>query len=157
MRHAVHSRKGRTAFEIDEHEIELIGRMAQGQGEYQRSQHLGFARTGRTDQHAMRAHASLTHLLDVEIRGAGVIEQADRCAEPFLARPICPQCVQIDVADVADAQQIRQFGGFLACICGLRAVGGAGLRWRSAEATRDGEGLTHRQSVRFDSYRLDGG
>ena len=54
------------ALVVDEHEGQLLGIVGGGQAGDQRAQQLALARAGRADEHAVRAHAALGGLLEVE-------------------------------------------------------------------------------------------
>ena len=56
----------RAALVVDEHERELLGRVRGRQAGHQRAQQLALARAGGADEHAVRAHAALGGLLEVE-------------------------------------------------------------------------------------------
>ena len=55
------------ALEVDEHEVERLGRVRRDQPEHQGPQQLGLARPGGPDAQPVRAHPLLGGLLDVEL------------------------------------------------------------------------------------------
>ena len=67
VRHLGHAGEGRAALEVDQHDVELLGRVGHRQAEHQGAQELGLAGAGRADDQAVRAHALLGGLLDVEV------------------------------------------------------------------------------------------
>ena len=69
------------ALVVDEHERQLLGRVARGQAGDQRAQQLALARAGGADEHAVRAHAALGRLLEVELEHLAVGRAADRRAQ----------------------------------------------------------------------------
>ncbi len=71
----------RAALVVDEHERQLLRVVRGGQAGHQRAQQLALARAGRADEHAVRAHAVLGRLLEVQpqhLAGGGA---ADRRAQ----------------------------------------------------------------------------
>ena len=90
-------RERRAALVVDEHERELLGRVLGGQAGHQRAQQLALARAGRADEHAVRAHAALGRLLEVELEHVAVGRAADRHAQavgPPAALPIALQAAE---------------------------------------------------------------
>ena len=137
VRHLRHAGEGGSALEVDEHEVELFGGVGHRQGEDEGAQHLGLARTGGADDQAVRSHARQGGLLDVEVDGLVLGRQADRDAEPVPGQPRLPPLGDVEVADVAQPQEVDELGGGLARgVDGLaRAVGlDAGL---GRQAARD--------------------
>ena len=59
VRQPVQRRERRAALEVDQHEVERLGRVRRGEPEHQRAQQLRLAGAGRADQQAVRAHAVL--------------------------------------------------------------------------------------------------
>ena len=82
------------ALVVDEHERELLGRVARGQAGDQRAQQLALARAGRADEHAVRAHPALGRLLEVELEHLAVGRAADRRAQALGARPPAPLALE---------------------------------------------------------------
>ena len=90
VRQLRHPGEGRAALEVDEHHVELLGRVRQRQAEDQRAEELRLARAGRPDHQAVRAHALLGGLLDVEVHQAAALAEADRHAQPVAGGPRTP-------------------------------------------------------------------
>ncbi len=82
VRHLRHPGKGRATLEVDEHHVELLGRVRHREPEHQGAQELRLAGTGRTDHQPVRAHALLGGLLDVEVDDAAALAEADRHPQP---------------------------------------------------------------------------
>ena len=81
-----HAGEGRAALEVDEHQVELLGRVGHRQAEHQGAQELRLAGAGRADHQAVRAHALLGGLLDVEVDRRAVVADADRHPQPVAGR-----------------------------------------------------------------------
>ena len=82
------------ALVVHEHERELLGRVAGGQAGDQRAQQLALARAGRADEHAVRAHAALGRLLEVELEHVALRRAGDRRAQALRARPPAPLALE---------------------------------------------------------------
>ena len=106
-----HAREGRTALEVDQDEVQLLRRMRQRHRQHQRSQHLGLAGTGRTDQQAVRSHALLSRFLDVEGHRDALRGHPEGHLQPIATLTPLPLPVRVEVADVAAPQQLRQVLG----------------------------------------------
>ena len=66
---------------------------------------------GRPDDEAVRAHALLGGLLDVERDDGPRLVDADRHAQPVALEARPPRGVGLEVAHVAAAEQVDQLGG----------------------------------------------
>ncbi len=82
--------------------------MRHGQAEHQGAQQLGLARAGRADDQAVRAHALLGRLLDVEVDRRAGRSDADRHPELVAGRTSPPRVVDVIAAYVADADQVGE-------------------------------------------------
>ena len=89
MRQVGHAGEGRAALEVDEHHVELLGRVGHGQAEHEGAQELGLARAGRADHQAVRAHALLGGLLEVEVHQRGALAEPDRHPQPVAGGSRC--------------------------------------------------------------------
>ena len=89
VRQHVEARERRAALEVDEDEVQRLGRMRQGQPQHEGAQQFGLARTRRADDQPVRAHPALRGLLDVELDRMTAGTDADRYPEPVArcARP----------------------------------------------------------------------
>ncbi len=70
--------EGRAALEVDEDHVEDLAGVRHGQAEDQRAQELRLAGAGRADHQAVRSHALLGGLLDVEVDRRTGVADADR-------------------------------------------------------------------------------
>ena len=121
--HLRHPGEGRAALEVDEHQVELLGGVRQREAEHQGAQELRLARAGGADGQAVRAHALLRRLLDVEVHQCSGLAQADRHPQPVAGRPRPPGRRRVQGVHVAERQQLHEVGG-----PGDLARAGAGLR-----------------------------
>ena len=103
-----HAREGRATLEVDEHQVQLLGRVGQRQRQHQRAQHLGLTRTGRADQQAVRAHALLGGFLDVQDDGLALGGHREGGGQALAALAAPPLLLGVEVADVADAHQLHE-------------------------------------------------
>ncbi len=108
VRHLRHTREGRTALEVREDEVERLRGVGDGETQYQGAQQFGLAGTGRTDTQAVRAHALLRRLLEVEHHGPAVLADTDRHAQPFRLRAGPPGPLRVDRGGVAQVQQVGE-------------------------------------------------
>ncbi len=104
-------REGRPALVVDEDQGQVLGRVRGDEGEDQGPQEFRLARTGGADAQAVRAHAQLRGLLEVQQHRFARVVDADGHAEegPFGARG--PQAGQIQVRHVVDAEQSGEVDG----------------------------------------------
>ncbi len=149
VRHVRHAGEGRTTLEVDEDEVQVLGGVRHRQREHERAEHLGLAGAGGADDQTVRAHALLGRLLDVERDGLALRGHADRDAQPVARQARAPGHVQVEVADVTDAQQVDQLGGDLV-VGPLRP----GLDVQGQQAAGGRLGVGHRHLVAVDP---DGG
>ena len=110
------------------------------QAEHQRAEELRLAGAGRADHQAVRAHALLGGLLDVEVDQAAGVADADRHPQPVAGRARTPGGRGVVGVDVAEAEQLHVVGGRRGDVDGgarWRTIGADGLERREAA----GEGL----------------
>jgi len=105
VRQPVQAEERGAALEVDQNEVEVLGGVGDGQPEHERPQQFGLAGSGRADDQAMRAHAALRRLLDVEFHRAAVGAVADRHPQPVPRRPGLPQGGHVQRAQAVDAEQ----------------------------------------------------
>ena len=121
------------------------------------SQHLGLSRARRADDEAVRAHSVERRLLDVQVNRFVLGGQADGHAQAvaFQARP--PRDVRVEVADVAQPQEVHELGGGLpGGVDGGARRRGVGLYERlRGQAPGGGFGLNHGKGVRMAADRLE--
>lgn len=96
----------RAALEVDEDQIERLWRVRREQPENQRPQELRLARPCRADAQAVRPHAVLGGLLEVEFDGAAVHPDADGHPEPVPALPGHPRAGGVELPDVPEPEQM---------------------------------------------------
>ena len=111
VRHLGHAGERRAALEVDEHHVQLLGRVRHGQAEHQGAEELRLAGAGRTDDQAVRPHALLGRLLDVHVDHRAALAEPDRDAQPVArgARP--PGGGRVERVHVAQAEQVHEVGG----------------------------------------------
>ena len=155
--HLRHAREGRAAFEVDEHEVELFGGMRHGQRQNEGSQHLGLSGARRADDEAVRAHSVERRLLDVQIDRFVLGGQADGHAQAVALQTRPPGDVRVEVADVAQTQEVHKLGGGLpGGVDGCARRRGVGLyESLRGQAPGGGLGLNHGKSVRPAADRLE--
>ncbi len=83
--------------------------MSQRQRQDERAQHLRFAGPGGSDDEAVRAHALLGGLLDVEDERIALLGLTDRHSKTVSFEPPRPGAVEVDVADVGQSEQVDEF------------------------------------------------
>ncbi|SCF92202.1 hypothetical protein GA0115255_111291, partial [Streptomyces sp. Ncost-T6T-2b] len=110
VRQLGHPGEGRAALEVDQDEVELVGRVGRGHGQHEGAQQFGLARTGGADQEAVRPHAVLRGLLDVQVEDASVGGQSDGDPQPVPQRARAPQLVQVEPARVPYPDEAGQRG-----------------------------------------------
>ncbi len=108
VRHLAHAGEGRAALEVGEHEVQRLRGVRDRQPQHQRAQQLRLARTGRTHAQAVRAHALLRGLLEVQHDRRTVLADADRHAQPLTGGPRPPGPRHVDRGRVAQVQQVRE-------------------------------------------------
>ena len=139
VRHVREAGEGRAALEVDEDHVEDLGRVRHRQTEHQGAQELRLAGAGRADHQAVRAHALLGGLLDVEVDRAAGVADADRDAEPVADGPGLPGRRQVEGAHVAEAEQVVQVGGAGERVLADRTLGGVQRREPPGERLGAGE------------------
>ena len=82
--------------------------MRDGERQHQRAQQLALAGAGRADQQAVRAHAVLRRLLEVQLDRPAVRADPDRHPQPVPVGPAGPGAGQVEVVRVAQAEQVGQ-------------------------------------------------
>ena len=110
MGHVGHAGKGRTTLEVDEDEVELLRRVRHRQREHEGAQELGLAGAGRADDEAVRTHALLGGLLDVERDDLAAAADTDGDPQPVALQPGSPGRGRVEVADVTEAEEVDQLG-----------------------------------------------
>ncbi len=108
--HPGHAGEGRAALEVDQHHVELLGRVRHGQAQDQGAQELRLAGTGRADDQAVRAHSLLGRLLDVQVHDPSAVADPDRHPQPVTRRPGPPGPGRVEGVDVAQSQQLHEVG-----------------------------------------------
>ena len=110
VRQLRHAGERRTALEVDQHHVEVLGRVRHRQAEHQRPQELRLAGPGRADHQAVRAHALLGGLLDVEVYDGAAVAGADRHPQPVARGPLQPGLLGLEAVHVAERQQLHEVG-----------------------------------------------
>ena len=104
---------------------------------HDRAQQLALARAGGADEQAVRAHALLGRLLDVELdRRCRPGRTPERDAQPLPVGPRPPGDPRVDVGRVADAEQVGQLHAAVQRRVGGRGLGRQPVRARAAGPTR---------------------
>ena len=78
-----HPGEGRAALEVGEDEVQGLRGVGDRQAQHQGAQQLGLAGTGGADAQAVRAHAVLRGLLEVEHDRLAVLADTDRHPQPL--------------------------------------------------------------------------
>ena len=151
VRQLRHARERRAALEVDEDQVELLGGVRHREPEHQRAQELRLAGPGRADHQAVRSHALLSALLDVEVDQAAALAEPDGHAQPVARGPGPPGGVRFERVDVAQPQQVHEVGrtGDLAARLGVPGRDGVERGEPSRERLRGRE-------VALVAHRLDG-
>ena len=137
VRHLGHAGERRAALEVDEHHVEVLGGVRHRQPEHQGAQELRLAGAGRTDHQAVRAHALLGGLLDVEVDRAAALGDADRHPQPVARGARAPGGAGVERVHVTEAEEVHEVGG----AGGLAvATGGDGVQRRQPAGERLGGG-----------------
>ena len=110
VRQLRHAGERRAALEVDQHHVEVLGRVRHRQPEHQRAQELRLAGAGRADHQAVRAHALLGGLLDVEVHDGAAVAGADRHPQPVARGPLLPGLVGVEPVHVAEREQLHEVG-----------------------------------------------
>lgn len=105
VREVGHSGEGRTALEVDQDEVELIGPVSERQCQHERAQHLRLTRTGGSHEQTVRSHAVLCRLLDVEDHWLALGSHGEGHAETLGAGALDPLGVWVEVSHVSQAQE----------------------------------------------------
>ncbi|MGX1365065.1 hypothetical protein RKD19_000424 [Streptomyces canus] len=105
VRQPVESEEGGPALEVDEHEVQGLGGVRQGQPQHQRAQQFALAGPRGPDEHAVRSHAALRGLLDVQFDGPPVGAHRDRHPQPGRPGGAPPQGRRVVPVQVGDAEQ----------------------------------------------------
>jgi hypothetical protein len=108
---AGHLGEGGPALVVDQHQGQLLRRVPEREPGHQRAQQLALARPGRPDHQAMRAHAVLRSLLEVEVDGATVVADADGGPQQLGAAPGRPPAGLVERAGAVQAEQAEQAVG----------------------------------------------
>ena len=108
VRELRHAREGGTALEVDEHEVELVGRVGQRQREHESAQNLGLARAGRAHEQPVRAHTALSRLLDIQHHRSAFGRDRERNSQPVPPRPASPIAVRVEVAHVPELEEVEK-------------------------------------------------
>ena len=108
------TQKRGATLEIDEGQIEIVGRMRGHQAENQRPQDLRFARSGGPDAQPVRTHTVFGGLLEVQFHRVApivrTVADADRNPQPLRVRAPLPSPHRVPLAGVRDTDQIRPAG-----------------------------------------------
>jgi hypothetical protein len=108
VRQLAHAGERRATLEVDQHQVELLGGVCHRYPQHQSPQELGLAGPGGADHQAMRPHALLGRLLDVEVHQGTRVGQPDRDPEPIPDRPGTPRRPGVEGVDVAEPQEIHE-------------------------------------------------
>ncbi len=103
-----HAGEGGATLEVDQRQVDRLGRVRRGQAGDQGAEQFALAGTGRADHQAVRAHAALGRLLQVQFDRSALGVDADRDAQPVARRAALPGDLGVQVAGVADAEQTGQ-------------------------------------------------
>ncbi len=103
-----HAGEGGPALEVGEDEVEGLGGVGDRQAQDEGAQELGFTGTGRADAQAVRAHAVLRGLLEVEHDGLPGFVDTDRDAQAFGLGAGTPGAGDLDVGGVAEVEEIGE-------------------------------------------------
>ena len=152
VRQIRHAGEGRPALEVDQDEVELLGRMGQRHRQDECAQHLRLARAGRADKQAVRPHARLRGLLDVQDHGQALRGHAEGDPQAVAPLAAAPPSERVEVAHVPDIEQVHQIRGALGVRLAHRCLGlGAIVPRPARHAARhglglgDADGVGHRQ------------
>ena len=155
MRARVEAQKRCPTLEVDQDEIQSLGRMGADEREHQGTQELRFARPRRTDAEPVWTHPALGCLLDVDLHGRTAGGVPDRDAQPRPRAAGCPCQMGVEAGGIGNSEQTHQTGVGRSHLlfqihhlcCGRQAIAGH----RSGEGLRFG----HRQRIHvrelFDS------
>ena len=150
---AVEGSEGGAAFVVDEHHRQVLRVVAEQQTQHQGAQHLALAGSGCTDAQAVRSHAVLGGLLEVEgHRFTGVVGSDADPQEPGLTAR-CPGLGEIDVVVVGHSQQLSEVHSLLGGVV-FMGVGGQTQRAEDAGQRRRRAGV---EVVEFACDDLGGG
>ena len=108
VRQVRHAGEGSATLEVDENQVQLLRRVGERQGQHEGTQHLGLTRTGRADQQAVRTHTLLGGFLNVQDHGAALGRDGEGCGEAFAALAAPPLLLRVEVADIADADELHE-------------------------------------------------
>ena len=78
VRQPLEAEKGRATLEVDQYQVERLGRMGGDHPQGQRAQELRLARTRRPDAEPVRSGATMCGLLDVQLDGVTLVVDTDR-------------------------------------------------------------------------------
>jgi hypothetical protein len=106
VREALEGREGRASLVVDEHHAEVLRGVRQGEPQHERAQQLALARAGGADADAVRAHAELRRLLEVEQHGRAEVVEPDRHPQEVPRRARRPRRRRGQRGDVVDAEQL---------------------------------------------------
>ena len=76
--------------------------------EHERAEELGLSGAGGADDQAVRTHALLGRLLDVEVDHRAAVAEADRHPQPVARRPLPPGQRGVEGEHVAEAEQVHE-------------------------------------------------
>ncbi len=108
VRHLRHTGEGRTALEVREDEVQRLRGVRHGQAQHQGAQQLRLAGTGGAHAQAVRPHALLRGLLEVQHHGPAVLAEPDRNPQPLGQRTRPPGAPGVDGRRVTEVQQVGE-------------------------------------------------
>ncbi len=108
VRHLRHAGERGTALEVGEDEVQRLRGVRDGQAQYQRAQQFGLAGTGRAHAQAVRAHAVLRGLLQVQHHRPAVLADTDRHPQPLRQGTRPPGARDVHRGGVAQPQQVGE-------------------------------------------------
>ena len=88
--------------------LSCSGRVGQGEAEHQRAQELRLAGAGGADHQAVRPHALLRGLLEVQVDRRPAVAETDRHPQPVARGPGAPGGRRVVPADVAEPEQVHE-------------------------------------------------
>ncbi len=111
VRQIGHAGEGRAALEVDQRQVHRLGRVGHGEAGHQGAQQFALAGPGRADDQAVRTHAALGRLLEVQLDRPALRVDAEWHAQPLARRPGLPADRRVHVPRVGQAEQGGQREG----------------------------------------------
>ncbi len=108
VRQPVQRGERRATLVVDQHEVQDLRVVGHRERHHQRAQQLRLAGTGRADQQAVRAHAVLRGLLQVQLDRTAVGADADRHTQTVAIGPVRPHVGQLDLVRIVHLEQLGE-------------------------------------------------